>query len=292
MTDARPYRTPEASVRPGHWTLTQGDSVSPLPEWMPAWDMSQTLTASRQLVVDLRELRSESLLPPAVPIALSVTCVSDFEIPTAYQVLRDGADDDVTLRVEVPGALLGGTASFRTSLVIADHALERQEAVAFRRGSVLWQDIAKIRLYGDSGRFPMIVADFAECHFDLLAPWFIEVESDLGQPAMGSIVLYLNERFPLVVEAARDFSPEREDLRLVRSALYADTGRVLVETALTHHDIQDDWPEDSLGRALGSLLRSRFSETVSELRSLRAEHPSTWAAMLEARFGLFKESRR
>jgi hypothetical protein len=289
MTDARPYRTPDASIRPGAWTIKQDGADMPLPEWMPSWDLSQNLTASRRLIVDVGLLRSETQLPPTARLALSVACVSDFEIPTTYRELADGDDDELTLELEVPGTLLGGTANFRTSLVITDHAAQRHEAVAFRRGSVLWQDMAKVRLYGDSGRFPMIVADFAECGFDVLAPWFVEVEGDLEQPAMGSIVLYLNERFPRVVEAARNLDPERDDLRLIRSALYADTGRVLVENALTQHNIHEDWPDESLGRVLRSLL-GRFNEPLGELRSLRTEDPSRWASKLQARFGLFKES--
>lgn len=292
MTDARPYRTPVESIRPGPWTISTDGADLPLPEWIPSWDVSQTLTATRRISLDVARLRIESQLAPEARLALSVTCVSEFEIPTAYRELKDESGDDVTLAVEVPGMLLGGTANLRTSLVITDHAVERREAVAFRRGSVLWQDMAKVRLYGDSGRFPMIVADFADCNFDPLAPWYVEVEGDLDQPAMGAIVLYLNERFPRVVEAARDLDPERDDLRLIRSALYADVGRLLVENALTRDDIHEDWPEESLGRVLRGLLRSRFSESLTELRILRTEHPSRWASMLEARFGLFKDSAR
>jgi hypothetical protein len=146
-----------------------------------------------------------------------------------------------------------------------------------------------VRLYGDSSRFPLIVGDFHEFGFDDSAPWFIEVGSELDFPAMGSIVLYLNERFSHVTEAVRDHGADRDDLKVIRSALHADVGRVLVESALSHDDIGDEWPEESLGDVLSTLLQSRFSEGIDDLRHLRSQDPATWAALLESRFGLLRQ---
>ena len=102
--------------------------------------------------------------------------------------------------------------------------------------------------------------DFVEFNLDPAAPWFVQVGPDLELPAMGAIVLLLNARFPLVTEATREFTADRPELGVIRSMLYMDVARTLVEIALAHDDLSAEWPDDSLGDVLATLVESRFSD--------------------------------
>jgi hypothetical protein len=273
--------------------MTSADGEQALPEWLPYWDVSQALTVSRQLEIDLTRVRSESNLAHDVSLRLSVVFASDFESDLWSATFNEpGGQLPVHLDVELDGHLLGGTVVLVTSLVLAESGQPSAGPVAWRRGSILWRDLKKVRLYGESSQFPLMDVDFAAAHLDPFAPWFLQIGSDLELPAMGSICLFLNERFPLVLTAARDFAADRPELATIRSILYASVGRVLVEAALGHDDIEEDWPDESLGAVLRAVLQSRMSQPADELRILRDQDPAVWSAMLESAFGLLREPLR
>jgi hypothetical protein len=265
-----------------------GEQEIPLPEWVAAWDLSQTLTVRREIEFDLDRVRADARLPDG-QLAVSVVYGSEFEDEACRLPINQPAGTaSVALEATLSGRTLGAAVKFHTSLVLDETLNPPGGPVAWRRGSILWQDTRKLRLYGDASQFPLMEVDFRAFNLDPAAPWFLQVGSDLELPAMGSIILMLNERFDLVRDAARELDPDRPELAVVRSALYADIGRVLVETALSHDDIAQEWPEESLGAVLSALLASRFTQPVNELRRIRDNDPATWAALLDARFGFLR----
>jgi len=195
------------------------------------------------------------------------------------------------IAIEIPGRLLGSTVTLSTALILREETPQTEGPVAWRRGSILWRDLKKTRLYGDASQFPVTEVDFADCGLDASAPWFLEIGAELELPAMGAVQLLLNSRFPLVVAAAREQGDDRPDLAVVRSQLFADIGRTLTEFALAQDKIEQEWPEDSLGSVLSTALR-RFREPVSDLRRIRDHDPPAWAAKMAASFGLLREPLR
>jgi hypothetical protein len=294
MADALPYLVPaEDAVRAGAWTTEIQGSTSGLPEWLPYWDMSQVLRAGRELEIDVDRVYQESRLPRACRLGLAVLFISDLEDKACDVILDEPASTaNHRLEVEIPGQLLGGTLVLSTSLVLRDAAAAVDGPVARRRGSILWSDVKKVRLYGDSSQFPISEVDFAECGLDPAAPWYLEIDGDLELPAMGAIQLLLNSRFPLVTSAARHVGSDRPELAVIRSQLFADVGRTLIEFALARDEPEVEWPEDSLGIVLRSLLRSRFREPTNDLQKLRDHDPAVWAARVAASFGLLREPLR
>jgi hypothetical protein len=294
MGDARPYMGASAdAVRAGAWRLVGADRDEPLSDWLAAWDLSLTLHARRQVEVDLDRVFKETQLPSGSRLVVSVVYTSEFE-DEAWRISLDDSTGVVPLEidVELDGPLLGSSLTLNTSLVLAENGLHEDRPVAWRRGSVLWQDPKRIRLYGDSSQFPLMEVDFVEFNLDPAAPWFVQVGADLNLPAMGSILLLLNDRFPLVTEAAKEFEADRPELKVIRSMLYADVARTLVEVALGHDDLLEEWPDDSLGDVLATLVQSRFNDPPHELRQLRDQDPAAWDALVAARFGLLREPLR
>jgi hypothetical protein len=232
-------------------------------------------------------------LPRSCELALSVVYASEFEDAACTMPLDLTAGTaHREIAIEIPGQLLGTSVELSTALILAEPGEAQGEPVAWRRGSILWRDAQKVRLYGDSSQFPITEVDFRDCGLDPAAPWFVEIDGDLELPAMGAIQLLLNNRFPLVSDAARILDPERPELAVVRSELFADIGRTLVEFALAQPDLENEWPEDSLGAILTSIVRSRFGESARDLRTLRERDPTAWAAKVAASFGLLREPLR
>ena len=295
MADAPPYVSTVGGGRQGGaWTMEiDGGSIGELPGWLPYWDMSQTFRAGRDLDIDLGRVYEESRLPEACSLGLSVVFMSEIEDEVCGITFDEtGGTVHSRLDVEIPGRLLGTTVVLSTALVLRESAQGGDGPVAHRRGSILWSDLKKVRLYGDSSQFPVAELDFAEHGLDPAAPWFLEIDRDLELPAMGAIQLLLNSRFPLVTTAARTVGGDRPELAVVRSELFADVGRTLVEFALARDEPDREWPEDSLGAVLRSLLTSRFHEPIADLHRLRDNDPTVWAARVAGSFGLLREPLR
>jgi hypothetical protein len=289
--DAAPYITPSDDVvRAGAWTTAHDDdTVTALPAWLPHWDISHELKLGRVLEIDLDALYEQTRIPPATRLAISVVFASEFEddvFSDQLEVTTGTANREI--EIEIPGSRLGSTLSLVTALMLRDEARQTDQPLAWRRGSILWNDTKKVRLYGDGSQFPVSVVDFADCNLDAAAPWYLEIGSDLELPAMGGVQLLLNSRFPLVVAAAHGGDDDRPELAVVRSALFADIGRTLVEHALSQDNLDRDWPDDSLGVVLAAQLR-RFREPATDLRRLHDDYPSQWSAKIAAAFRLLKE---
>lgn len=291
MGDGFPYLVAtDDAVRAGAWTCDLGHGRSSLPDWLPAWDVSRRLSVGRQVKVDLAMVREQTGLVDAV-LAVSVTFRSSFDdLFELVQLSSTARCECLNLQITLDGSKLGSSVTLTTSLVLVEkgEASDADLPRAHRRGSVLWRDMRRCRLQGDASQFPFASANFAELGYPRGAPWFIEIAPELDAPAMGAVQFFVNDRFPRVVEAARDFSADRKDLAAIRSAMVADAGRVLIEYALGREDLDAEWDEDSLGAVLAASLRSRVTGTRDELNRRRVSDPHGWSADLAAAFGLMR----
>jgi hypothetical protein len=294
MTDAAPFRlAPDDAVRAGAWRITTSDGDEPLPDWLADWDISQALVVAQALEIDPPRLTAEAGLPAETPLDVTVLIASGLEIEACAVPVPPGGGE-MSIELPLEATLLASTASLSTRVVLRDPG-DRSAAdsrIAWRRGSILWEEVRSVRLYGDASQFPIMEADFADLGLDAGAPWFLQVSSDLERPAMGSILLLLNDRYPLVLDAAKDIHAARAELSVVRSALSADVGRLLVEIGLSHPEIGEQWPEDSLGGVLRAIVKSRLRGTTEELTALREQDPAVWGSLLASTFDLLREPLR
>jgi hypothetical protein len=289
--EAFPYlAASDEAVRAGAWTADLGGGQGGLPEWIADWELSRRLDVRRRIEVDPEVLRRDTGLDEKARFNFAVTFESAFD--DAAVVVPFGAAGEtasVEVAAQLDGSLLAGSVALTTTLVLAERGrVNGDPPIAHRRASVLWRDTAKIRLHGDASQFPLTVVDFAALGLPPGAPWFVEFAGELESPAMGAIRLMVNEANTTVVEAIKHLEDGATDLSGIRSALFADVGRTLVEHALARPDLNDEWPEDSLGLALRAVL-SRFKEAPSELRAQRDHDPQGWASRMSATFGLMRE---
>ena len=105
MGDGFPYAVAsDEAVRAGAWTTDLGAGLGGLPEWLPNWDVSQTLDVLRSVEVDTDQIASDTGLAPDAQLALTVTFASAFDdLGTRVELDRPGATAAFELRVRVPG---------------------------------------------------------------------------------------------------------------------------------------------------------------------------------------------
>jgi hypothetical protein len=295
MPEALPHRVAtDDHVRPGAWFLVDQDEQRPMPTWLVDWDCSTTVVARRQIELDGNGIRDEVGLPASTRLLAAATwrvthsLLNGMVRAAAPTTLADGSRV-VDLEIRLSGLDLGPALELETVLLLADTRSHQGDPVAWRRASVLWKDRRKLRLMGDESQFPMAITSFPAQGLDDGAPWLLIVGQNLEAPAMGQIQLLINERFSTVTAAVQGTSTPSGSA--IRSTLKVDVGRTLVERALSDDELltHDDWPDDSLGQVLSSIVRTRLGEDPTLLRELRDRDPVRWAGRIASAFGLFAE---
>lgn len=297
MKAVPPYRCPdEGSVRPGPWTLRTGDVRNALPDVIATWDYQATLHLERRIEVDIEKVLEQTGLGEHAPLALGVLWTANPSAlrgaPARVPLRGRSGDVEVVVTASLDGRLLGGTLEIETALFL-ERALEKSPRPrAWRAGSVLWRDTAKCRLQGDAPLFPIAVVDFSALGHDPRAPWFVEVGNDLDALALSSVQLLVNTRAEEVVEALENAADPSDHHAAVLSAMYYDTGRTLLESALSREDLQPgrDFEEETLGDVLSGLLVQLFPRyDLTALRRLRGQDPPRWASEVAAALALFSK---
>ncbi|WP_208606404.1 hypothetical protein [Streptomyces silaceus] len=294
---ALPYRSPATScVRAEPWRLVLDGATTELPESLDFWDYRMDVELSRTVHVDLSAARAGAGLPDDAVLTLAAVWTasgSNLRGPVQRVPLTGDGVRTVELHAVLPGAQLGGVLSLETVLVLSRTAGTAAPFAPRRAGSLLWDDIAALRLQGDAPLFPMTVIDFSHTSFRDGAAWHLQLGSDLDAAAMGSMLLLVNEKAEEVSTAfARAARPGPVD-RVVLSMVYSDCARIMVEHALLKEEFVDDadFPEDSLGTTLVNLFHRLFpGRTIQDLRQLRQNSPSLFASELQAATRILQEA--
>ncbi|MFB7616002.1 hypothetical protein [Kitasatospora sp. NPDC056181] len=294
-----PYRRPrDGDVHADDWTVRlDGGGRGPLPPYVPGWDYQFDLRLEREVRVDVDAVRDSAGLPADARLALAVVWSSSgsgLRVRAEHVVLPAHGSLTVPVAFTVRGRDSGGVLTLDTQLVLAARIPDAPPLTARRAGSVLWGDEARVRLQGDDSQFPMTVVDFEAQGYPADAPWFLSVGPDPTAAAMGAMVLLVNSRVPVVIEAMQRAGQPSVSDRLIHAAVQADVVRLLIEHAVRNPEIQDDsrYEPDTLGHLLLGVVHTRFPESsLHGLRRLHENDPSLFSARVQGAVGLFaKES--
>ncbi|MFF4650555.1 hypothetical protein [Streptomyces sp. NPDC001380] len=292
---AYPYRRPRAdTVTTEGWILgTEDGRGVPLPPSVPDWDYQRDLELECTVEVDLDEVRRTGALPPEAELALTVVWSSSgsgLRVLAVRQPLEGAGTRSVHLDFTVPGRDAGGVLSVDTRLVLA-RSLDNPDPTGPRRaGSILWQWGDRVHLQGDASQFPMAVLDFKEAGYPEDAPWYLDVGSNPESATMGALLLLVNSRSPLVMEAVRKADKAGQAERLIHSALRHDVVRLLIEHAVDNDDVHDDseFDPDTLGHLLLGVVRNHLPDTpLASLRNMHRGESSMFSARIQSAVGLF-----
>ncbi|MDT8910552.1 hypothetical protein [Amycolatopsis sp. PS_44_ISF1] len=294
---APPYRlAAPGSVTAGPWQLLLEDVPVPLPAALDDWDYRMDLPLRQSVTVDVDLVRHATGLPPSAKLTLALVWTaggSGLKAAGARIRLPESGVTDVDLDVVLPGSQLGGLLVLDTTLVLAEYCDAGALASAHRAGSVLWADQYGTRLQGDAPLFPMAVIDFSETQYPQDAGWHVEIGGDLETATMGGLLLLVNERKSVLVEAMRNASKPKPVDRVVLSTVHADVARTLVEYALREPDFALDieYGDESMGSTLQTLVTRLFpGQSTNHLRRRQEQSPTGFATELQHAVRIFEES--
>lgn len=297
MSRAFPYIRPPADVVvAGPWSRATGSGSGELPNELPDWDYDTVLSLRRPVRVDGLRARLLSGLTEDAEIDLCVRWSSSSSMlrGRAWRTpvpARDGVE--LTIEFDLEPDELGGNLELATVLTLRRSAPSTSRAVAHRPGSILWSDAYSVLLQGDAALFPLAIADFDHLPYPTNAGWYLEVGDDLEAAAIGSILLLVNERRKVVVDAVAAAGSPTDADRRVLSALRTDVQRTLIERALTSEDFRDDvdYPTGSLGALLRAVLRTTFPDlSLEALRRERLLEPALFNSRIQHATGFMAVS--
>jgi hypothetical protein len=279
-------------VRGEPWLLAE--SREALGERAEHWDPDLTLRLDRVVTVDLGAVLTSTGLASPDRLALTTVWRSDrtrlrgsgMSVP-----LRDRSGEaQVSLSLDIPGHLAGGSVELRTALVLTEDWEEASPLVAKRIGAVLWSDRVAVALEGSAARFPVTVLDFADVPgLAETAPWALEWSPrDLDQPVLGAMRLLVNSAVPVVVAAISGGGDPRDVA--IAALIRFDVARSLVHGALSQKTFAQgtgEFETDSVGRMLQDLLGRYWPGTATESLARRlADTPHRIESELQAKTGL------
>ncbi|MFE4514370.1 hypothetical protein ACFRMQ_09290 [Kitasatospora sp. NPDC056783] len=276
------------------WLLKQEDGQGiPLPPSVVDWDYQRDLELECTVEVDLDAARASAALPEDAELALTTvwnSSGSGLRMLAAEERLTGGGRRSVHLAFTVLGRDSGGVLSIDTQVVLAGNLDNPDPTGPRRAGSILWQHHAQVRLQGDASQFPMAVVDFAEAGYPEDAPWYLDIGPNLDAATMGAVLLLVNSRTTLVLDAMRKAEKATHAERLIQSALRQDVVRLMIEHAVDDEDLDDGstFEPDTLGHMLLGAVRTHLPDTtLAALRLMRRSDPSYFSARVQSAVGLF-----
>lgn len=271
-----PYRAAApSSVSVEPWSLNTPDGEIPVPEYFEGWDYNTQIHLRRRATVDVDGIRAQTGLP--LDAALALTTVwsasgSNLTGPGQCHALPESGSVSLNLDLKLDSTSLGGVLTVSTQAVLTRSRPAGLIGSPRRAGSILWVDLLSLRLQGDDSQFPMAIVDFANTSYPDSAGWFLQIDRNLDASAMGSMLLLVNERIPIIERAFRNASKPREVDFAVLSAVRADVTRQLIEHALNLHEFQDGvaFDEETLGAVLLDVFQTAFpGESIAAVKARR-----------------------
>lgn len=280
------------SVRADAWK--SAETGQELGERIEHWEPDLTVHLDRGIVVDIDAVLASTGISSTESLAISAVWKSDrtrlrgpgMSVPLAG---RSG-ESAVSLSLDVPGHLAGGSLEIRTVLIRSQGGSEESPVAARRPGAILWADSCSVALEGSAARFPVTVLDFSAVPgLAADAAWALEWSPrDLDQPVLGAMRLLVNSGVPSVVEAV---SAEGDTGNgAMASMIRFDVARCLVHGALSEEGFtggEREFEPDTLGRMLEELLDRYWPGVAPEVLVRRlSETPHRIESELQAHTGL------
>ncbi|WP_159806423.1 hypothetical protein [Cellulomonas citrea] len=259
---ALPYRTPAfESVLASPWVV---DGV-PLGERLDqGWDYQTQLAARRRLTIDVARVRREAGLTMADEMVVSSRYRATGSLIRHrgnMESLAAGspAIADVETEVRIDGADLAGALELETTVTLGSVTPRQQTFVARRPGSILWRRSDLFAVEGGGGLLPVARTSFAGSALPKGA-WFISAGTgEWDAPAMGHLLVLLNEDNPGVL-AALERTLAGEFTSAVWQALALDIVHTVLSLAADDPDFAttDGETDDEISKAA---LATRFIRT-------------------------------
>lgn len=293
---ARPFRVAtdrSVSVDGREWTLTVGEEAASLLDLREHLKTVSHVSLEGKLDINLPAFLDETQLDPSARFEAlfmwECPATRRREVGARVPVVNSGV---ISGAFEVATDVLAERIRLERQIVLRQPGADVGPYVANRHGNMLWREHTplSVDLEGSGGVFPTDVTSFS---YPLAsgAAWALQVDtSDLHAPVRANVRLVLNEEH---ADIAYLIAHERRDDRAkaVLSTMYWDCGRGLVTAALREEafDLAAEYPEDSTGRALQSLVTTAFPETdLASIQELADSRPMEFETTLQLALQLLR----
>ena len=264
-SDITPYlRASQDTVRAEKWEIELDGSYSELEETLPTWDQNTALQLRCLCDLDVERLQHETGVA-ADDMAWSVGwqvqetgLVSD---PTLSPLRTDGKHEfHLTLRPEKTGPTLEIT----RSIVLRTTRATVSPIEARWAGSVLWEDVTRLRLGSTTADFPVALLEFASSHLRRFRhnSWYLELPDSADHSALGSMLLLINTADVALTDAATAIKPNKAQGALLAN-LEESLTEQLVVWALERWGECETAPPGSAGAAAQILALGVLGEDVT-----------------------------
>jgi hypothetical protein len=258
---------------------------------LPGWDYGVDILARRRVRIATATIREQTRLGAGTVLRIVATWSTGAgfecrEVGFASEVILDNSDVSVEIEFPIPGASLAVAVVLSTQLVLARRSPRCGAGAAIQPGSLLWQDDSAVTIEGTGPRVPVLVVDLDPKE----TAWSVSTTHDWlnAHPSVGVLVNVNRERDD-IVRALLSEPPGDRDVA-IRSALFFDVGRQLVERALSDEDFVDDagYAPQTCGLALTNRIRALFAgRSLEQVRALRLDDPEEFNRLLQAGHNLF-----
>lgn len=238
--------------------------------------------------IDLKEARESLRLAPAARLGAALIARSSgtpLVIPSEIHEVRTGHQQ---IYFTVPGYQISGSLSVEFQLSLLDQNFEPRSPFAPKKlGNTVYRVERKVVLEGTAPRLPMLPVSFTEHGFSGAGNslWWLRLTNhDLMTSASAAIWLWLNSDNPYVITMLE--SSESGEAETWLRFLEIDFMRQLLREALNHDELsfEMDYPEDSLGHVLASVVRL-LGESLDQVKQRYREDAGRVEAELQAKIG-------
>ncbi|MDO5076535.1 hypothetical protein [Corynebacterium sp.] len=268
------------------------------------WTYETPVEASLTINVDLPRVLKETGLPDEDPLTDSpASRVGAAIVWKSSKTGRHGAtetqevvDGKQTLKVNLPGTEIGGTVSFRVSVVLLENPHAHEPTLAPKYpGSRLWESTVSVNLESPETQFPLSAINFKEARIEpTSAMWKLEVDRHPHRHASAAIRLQLNTMHKRVEDYLAD--PKSLDSKDFRAFLNSDVvSQLIMHTLLFDPDELD--PEitelGTLADKLVSIHTAIFGEqSLQETKNIYEQNPGEIHARIQSHFFNSQKSKK
>ncbi|TYQ14269.1 UNVERIFIED_ORG: hypothetical protein L601_000100000060 [Gordonia westfalica J30] len=254
--DVKPYFTPsDEAIDASPWLRGVEGEWELLDELIENWDYRTRLQLKCTVTIDATKVREQSGLTDGSPIAM----VMGYRALDTYLAgrntmipLQDGTTEaELTVFPDDAGALIAVT----RRLVLLRDRLVHAPGEAHHAGSILWEDEQRVRLTGSSTMFPTEVVDFEAFGLDPNSSWHAILPPSPDAPAMGALLLLLNEKDTKLVAAVQKERRLTDEQQFLVDQMEENLVLEIVRWALARWDELAEADEQSFGASARVLAR-------------------------------------
>lgn len=255
MSDVKPFFVPPAAcVVAGPWQFRVDDIWADIDLFIEDWDQQTTLWLRSSMEVDSPLIRQVTGLADGTPLLWTAGWRTTDTGLVGSPVFVDFGDSTVKFDLIVPPERAGAAVRITRNLIVKRDRLSPDGGEAMYAGSILWSDETVVRLVGSGTAFPTEIADFATLYPDCAASWYLHLPSSVDAPAMGSMILMLNEADKDLVKAVSMQRPS-DYQKLLVDAMEEGVIEELVRWAISRRDELTEVDAESVGDVAKGLAR-------------------------------------